>query len=44
MRRLKGAALAILKGLFGATVVALILFAVAVLVGIVLVAADTLFG
>ena len=44
MRRLKDAALTVLKGLFGAVVIALILFVLAVVIGVVLVQADALFS
>lgn len=43
MRRLGSVATTILKGLFGAVVIALILFVLAVVVGIVLVEYDALF-
>lgn len=43
VRRLGGAAIAVLKGLLAAVVISLILFVLAVLIGIVLVEGDTLF-
>ncbi len=43
VRRLGGAAIAVLKGLLAAVVVALILFALSVLVGVLLVEGDALF-
>ena len=43
MRRIKGAAVAVLRGLLAAVIIALILAALEVLAGFVLVEADALF-
>ncbi len=43
MRRLKGAAMAVLRGLLVATTIALTIFVLQILIGVILVHADALF-